>query len=670
MRIGIGIDTGGTYTDAVSYDLDAERVLCSRKALTTKEDLSLGIGSALDGLPPEHLKGAEIIALSTTLATNACVENKGGRAKLLFIGVDPRVVARVGAEYGLPDPKEMLFLDARYDAKGETVEEPDWNDMTARCRTWLRGVCAVGIVDINAMDNNAALERKAKERILSGFRLPAICGHELFSDLNSIKRGASVLLNARLVPLIADFLRAVRAAMENRSLQAPVVIVRSDGSLMSDRFAVHRPVETLLCGPAASVMGGLALAKERDCLIVDMGGTTTDIAIVKDGSPVRAREGVHVGQWHTFVKGLFVDTFGLGGDSAVRIDGNGALTLLPTRLVPLSVAATRWPSVTGKLRALVDSKKRHQLPVHEFFCLNRDVGDGSGYGEREIRFCRALRDGPLGLAEAAEAAGTDVYNLDMRRLEEEGVVMRCGLTPTDIMHLKGDFTRFSAEAAALGAEFVAGCLGLSVEALSDLVYDTVKRKLYCNIVRVLIEDRDPRFRERGLDEGLQSLIRGSWDAARRPGESSFFRFDFHTPAALVGIGAPVHIFLPDVARALGTRCLIPPDAGVANAVGAVVGNIKATCEVEIKPQYTISGIDGFVVYGRTRNSHVADRDEALAIGEREARDAAREEAVRRGAAGELALSSKVVTSSSAARDGSEVLLGFRVSATAVGRIAG
>ena len=142
------------------------------------------------------------------------------------------------------------------------------------------------------MDDSAALEKRARELIVGEFGLPTICGHELFSDLDSIRRGASVLLNARLVPLITDFLRAVKSAMERRSIRAPVVIVRSDGSLMSDAFAVHRPVETLLCGPAASVMGGLALAKEQDCLIVDMGGTTTDIAIVKEGSPVKAGEGV------------------------------------------------------------------------------------------------------------------------------------------------------------------------------------------------------------------------------------------------------------------------------------------------------------------------------------------------------------------------------------------
>jgi len=373
MRVGIGIDTGGTFTDAVAYDFEAERVLFSCKAQTTREDLAVGIGNALDGIPADLVHQAVIVSLSTTLATNACVENKGGRARLLFIGVDPWVVDWVGRDSGLPEGKEMFFLDARCNSRGEIVQEPDWSRLRSRGGPWLEGAAAVGIVEIDAMDDGAALEKRARELIVNEFGLPTICGHELFSDLDSIRRGASVLLNARLVPLITDFLKAVQAAMERRSISAPVVIVRSDGSLMSDAFAVHRPVETLLCGPAASVMGGLALSGERDCLIVDMGGTTTDIAIVKAGSPVKAGEGVRIGQWSTYVRGLFVDTFGLGGDSAVRVDGDGQMGIEPRRLIPLSVAAARWPSIAAHLAKLVDSGRKHPLPVHESFCLVRGI---------------------------------------------------------------------------------------------------------------------------------------------------------------------------------------------------------------------------------------------------------------------------------------------------------
>ena len=111
MGIGIGIDTGGTYTDCVAYDFTEKKILASAKSLTTKEDLSIGIGKALDGLPSELRERTKMISLSTTLATNACVENKGGRAKLVFLGVDRRVVADVGKNYGLPDANDIYFID-------------------------------------------------------------------------------------------------------------------------------------------------------------------------------------------------------------------------------------------------------------------------------------------------------------------------------------------------------------------------------------------------------------------------------------------------------------------------------------------------------------------------------------------------------------------------------
>ena len=647
------------------------RILSSAKALTTKDDLSVGIGNALDGLPSDLLEKTELIALSTTLATNACVENKGGRARLLFIGVDRRVVEWVGRDYGLPSVEEIFFLEGKSDSQGEVVREPEWSSFLEKSEGWIRDACAVGVVDLDAMDNSAVMENKARDLIAEKYGIPVICGHELFSDLNSIKRGASILLNARLVPLITDFLHATKKALTERAIAAPVVIVRSDGSMMSEKFATHRPVETLLCGPAASAMGGLALAKEKDCLVIDMGGTTTDVAIIQDGVPRKARDGIRVGKWSTFVRGLAVDTFGLGGDSAVRFDGNGRMSLQPTRLIPLSVAAEKWPSLVGQLQRLVATGKKHPLLLHEFFCLVRDISDNPGYSKKEIAFSKALKSAPLGLIEAAKAAGTDAYNLNVHRLEEEGVVMRCGLTPTDIMHIKGDFVRFNVEAARLGADFVAHCIDVSPDALGDMVYDSVKKTLYKNIVRVLLGDKYLHSAEIDPDSRLETLISDSWEIAKNGNGATkdFLRFGFQTPAVLVGIGAPIHIFLPDVARALGTKYVIPENAGVANALGAILGNITATCEVVIKPQYSLQGINGYIVFGNTRNSHVIRKEESIEIAIREAEAAAREEAARRGASGDIAVSSRVVMNAAQASDRTEVLLGIKVVATAVGRIS-
>ncbi|NTW72339.1 MAG: hydantoinase/oxoprolinase family protein, partial [Eubacteriaceae bacterium] len=364
MRIGIGIDTGGTYTDAVLYDFDTKSILYSAKALTTKEDLSVGIGIALDGLPADTLKKAEIVSLSTTLATNACVEEKGGRGKLVFIGGDEDVVLRTGEVYGLPDSSEIFFLEGEVDHRGEIKKEPDWEAFIENSRDWIRDADAIAVVQQLGI-RNSTTEQKAKELITSVYGLNTICGYELFSDLNYVKRGASTLLNARLMPVIKGFLDAIKIALKQRSISAPVVIVRSDGSLMSEKFTTIRPVETLLCGPAASVMGGIELTGEKNCLIIDMGGTTTDIAIVKDAVPVKAKDGVKIGKWQTFVKAVYIDTFGLGGDSSVNVNNSAELILGTSRVIPLCIAASKFPEIKTKLRKLYRSGLVTHDPLQE-----------------------------------------------------------------------------------------------------------------------------------------------------------------------------------------------------------------------------------------------------------------------------------------------------------------
>ena len=669
MKIGIGIDTGGTYTDAVIYDFGEKKILSTAKALTTKEDLSIGISNALDGLTQDMLQQADIISLSTTLATNACVENKGGRGKLLFIGVDKKVVDRVGKEYGLPSTQEIYFLEGKGNLKGEIIKEPDWESLLAQDNEWLKDAEAIGIVELDAMENNAVLEKKAKKLLTEKKGLLTICGHELFSDLNSIQRGSSTLLNARLIPVIEEFLKAVKRALKNRGIDAPVVIVRSDGSVMSEEFTNVRPVETLLCGPAASVLGGVELTDEKDSIVIDMGGTTTDIAMVKNGVPQKAKDGINVGKWRTFVKGVYIDTFGLGGDSAVRYDGNKNLVMASTRVIPLSIAADKWPCITEKLQALLDTKSKHTRFIHEFFCLVKDISGSKYYTQREIDFCEALKNGPLIYGDAAAALGTDIYNFNIKRLETEGVVMCCGLTPTDIMHIKGDFNRYNTEAAKLGAKFVAGCIGVSADTLCDKVYDRVKKTLYVNIVRMLIEDKYPYFKKEGVGKNLQTIIDESWEMLKNKKKVDFLNLSFNTSATLIGIGAPIHIFLPDVAASLGTTCIVPKDAGVANALGAVVGNITATCEIEVKPEYFTAGIEGYNVLGKTQNHYVEDKDEAVKLAIEQAKIVAREEAINRGAAGDISITTEVIHDAPKALEETEILLGIKAVATALGRIA-
>lgn len=658
---GIGIDTGGTYTDAVVYDFETGKILDSSKALTTRDDLSRGILSALDALDPALVQRAGMVALSTTLATNACVEGKGGRAKLLFIGVDQKTVEWVGAEAGLTEPDKIYYLDARTSMDGRVVESPDWDAFLRDSEAWFQDADALTIVALNAASNGAVMEKEALAAVSGRYDIPVICGHELFSDLNAIKRGASALLNGRLIPVLHEFLEAIRRSLKARNLDVPVAIVRSDGSLMSERFTGVRPVETILCGPAASIVGGQALSGEQEAVIVDMGGTTTDIALIRGGAAVKATSGIHIGAWHTFVKGVYVETLGLGGDSAVRPSPNGVMQLLPRRLIPLSAAASRWPEVVPALQRLLMQREKHSLPLHEFFTLVRDISGSPGYTEEEKRFCAALQDGPLIYEDAARAIGRDMYGLGVERLEREGVVIRAGLTPTDVMHLKGDFAAFDREAASLGAQFVAACAGLSVEKLCDWVYGEIKRKLYLAVVGMLIREDMPAFHKTGIGGDLAAFLNRSWEMSREAESST--RFQVVTTSTLVGVGAPIHLFLPDVARALGASCVVPELAGVANALGAVAGNVAAVCAATIRPN-----VEGFQVFGGDASATAEFLEDATRIAREFAEREARAEAFRRGASGELVVRFEEKPLVSATGYGSDVFIESTVTATAIGKI--
>ena len=304
MRIGIGIDTGGTYTDAVAFDFETRAVLAKGKSRTTKEDLTQGIYNVLSGLPAELRGQAEFVALSTTLATNACVEGKGGRAKLVLMGTTEKVLRRIGAEkkYGLCED-DVLCLDTRGSFDGSVVDMPDWDALVEEHADWFGDAQTICLCEANAARNGAVVERAGKEALRARYEVPFVMGCELSSDLNMMARGATALLNGRLLPVVESFLSATARALEEAGIDAPMMIVRSDGSLMRSELAADRPVETILSGPAASVHGSHELADLADGLVIDMGGTTTDISLVEGGAPVTT-SGIRIGGWQTQAKGV------------------------------------------------------------------------------------------------------------------------------------------------------------------------------------------------------------------------------------------------------------------------------------------------------------------------------------------------------------------------------
>ena len=226
----------------------------------------------------------------------------------------------------------------------------------------------------------------------------------MYQELNVQKRGATALLNARLIPVMRDFFDSVERSLAELGLNIPIQVVKSDGSIMSKEYAMSRPVETLLCGPAASIIGAMELSGKKDALIVDMGGTTSDVALLKDRVPVTSDSGISIGPWKTMVKGVTIDTFALGGDSAVEHDDKN-IFLDKRRIVPLSMASAKYPEICGKLKALNGECAIYSYPASQFFLLVNEPSDLKKYTSGEQKLIAALKKGPLMFREAAEAVG-------------------------------------------------------------------------------------------------------------------------------------------------------------------------------------------------------------------------------------------------------------------------
>ncbi|MGI6217033.1 MAG: hydantoinase/oxoprolinase family protein [Coriobacteriales bacterium] len=672
MKIGIGIDTGGTYTDIVAFDYDSREVVAKSKTLTTKQDLTHCISRSLDFMPDEILDSAVSISLSTTLATNACVENKGGRAKLVLLGMDMDTFNRVQAssKYGI-DAGDVLCIDTRGSFDGEYVDIPDWNEVYSENKEFFDSAQSLAVSEVNSLRNSGAAEKSARDFFDELLNIPVVIASDIANELNFLERGATGLLNARLLPVISDFTSAVTKVLGDRGIDVPVMILRSDGSLMSKSLSRERPVETILSGPAASVIGGRGITECKDCLIVDIGGTTTDISIVENSRPVMT-DSIRIGGWRTQVKGVFIDTYGLGGDSRVYVE-KGKMKLDARRVVPLCILASSQPEVIEPLENLVAKERKTIYPMHEFLYIQKEPKSTEGYSDAEKSLLEVLSDGPVMLGDPR----IDLYGLRSERLEEEGILMRAGLTPTDVMHIVGDFEKFDSYASQLAVQHFANNFYPSkteagraegARRICEDIYNLVKKKLYQYVVYALLEYRYPNAFKEGVGDQMKRVVDSCWELSQKHGEGGnpLLELGFDVDAKLVGIGAPTHVFLPAVAEALGTECVIPPSAEVANAIGTAIANIDVVITLDVSPIYDSGGIIGFVVRDKNGNRNVDTRGEALKLARDLAEREAVEEARLRGALGELNVWSEVQTQDFEAVYGGSLNLGIKVIGHATG----
>ena len=563
----LGIDTGGTYTDAVLYD-SAYGVVRTAKSLTTHHELSLGIRDVIDQIDADGTAFSELVeftSISTTLATNSIVEKRGGTICLLLIGHKPESLNRSDLGKALRnDP--VIFIQGGHTAQGDEAHTLDLE--TARSAILRHGdeVTAFAVAGMFSV-RNTAHEIAVRNLVLELSDRPVTCSFELTAQLDAPRRAMTAVLNARLIAPITELIETVRAELVSRSVASPLMVVKGDGSLISADIASARPVETILSGPAASIIGASRLSSKPISIVADIGGTTTDIAILRNGKPRIARHGAFVGGFRTFVEAAHVYTIGLGGDSQVSCDM--PLEVGPTRSLPLCVIGRQHPEVIDLLSQQL--KRRPQEHQGSFALRRRTTADVNNLGKGDRQLWDILADGPI---ESEELFRDPRLLKAFQRLRTLDLVALASFTPTDALHVLGEMDRWCTQSAILAAQLWtrgferranprwASCQQFCRDVIEKVIQRSCEALVISAASAESIEDDLPNLGEILLNSGISGH------------KSDLLEVQFSLKGTLAAVGAPAKLFYPQVASRLNTRLEIPKHAEVGNAIGAVAGEVS------------------------------------------------------------------------------------------------
>ena len=583
MAIFLGVDTGGTYTDAVLLDETAQRIIAQAKSLTSRPDLAEGIGGAIDAVlaQSDTLVPADVamVSLSTTLATNALVEGQGSRAALVMIGFDSTQRGRAGLSDAMGDDP-LIEIAGGHQHSGAEACPLDETGLIAALDTLPAGISAVAVAAQFAT-RNPAHEQAARQLIREHSRLPVTCSHELSAGLNGPKRALTALLNARLIAMIDRLIGACERHLALRKIHAPLMVVRGDGALVSANLVRERPIETILSGPAASIAGASWLTGETDALVSDIGGTTTDVCLLRGGKPAIDPLGARVGNIRTMVEAVAMRTTGLGGDSEVHVQDGllGRLHLGPRRVMPLALAAQKFPDlVHPALDAALsrdpasDDSWRFVIPL---FSTEPDA-----LPNREAALAKRLLAGPMRQSDLIE---TRIEVPALSRLVQRGHVLLSGPTPSDASHVLGGQSGWDTEAARQALTLLSRRRGGNGKRLAETPEDmatAIVNQVTAQTVTCLLEagfTEDPRDWPLPADElSRHPLMQTALD--RGPG---LIQLSARLGVPLIGLGASAHSYYGAVGERLNCDVIVPEFAGVANAVGAVVGQVAMHADGQV-----------------------------------------------------------------------------------------
>lgn len=541
----IGIDTGGTYTDAVLFDLREHQVVSVSKRPTLHHSLERSIVYALEDIfPVGNAETVRKIAFSTTLATNAIAEGHTSKVGLIVIGgVKPFEAPVVSIRY----------VEGGHDYLGREVSPLNIEQIVDAVKDFKGHVEAYAVAASLSIENQAH-EQVAAKAIELIDRKPVVCSSDISPKAGIRERAATAALHASLMPVIHEFVTQVKQLKKNRFIAADMQIIRGDATADNLTQAVARAASTVASGPAASAYFGAKATAAKLSMVVDIGGTTTDITFIKNGKPVLSNEGSLIDRWRTHIDAVDMHTVGIGGDSLVQLNRSGQLTVGPMRVQPLAMAQgipdpASWIGAENRSRWIINTTSSEQDPSVALDPVIAHLLCGKGATQADL----------------IDQLGMSNFGLG-RRLEDlafKNQITTVGFTPTDALHVLGKLQLGDTAASRAGARILADLRGETIEAFSEMVLDATHQKIADAVLVYAFTKQTGKYMD------VFSTLKQ---------DVTLFSCSFKLEVPIVGIGAAARHLLPEVAKKLHTQAIFPSHFEVGNALGAIMIALNAERE--------------------------------------------------------------------------------------------
>ncbi|MDG6243846.1 MAG: hydantoinase/oxoprolinase family protein [Methanolobus sp.] len=557
MQYSLGIDAGGTFTDGVIIRDSDGKIMDTTKVLTTYPDPTGGIKKVIDSLDPVYVKDIKLVSVSTTLSTNTILEDTGYPVGVILIG-----------DYVIPDEgfpaRYYIRLSGGHTSNGEEAAPLDEAGVRQFALELKDNVAAFSVSSFFS-NRNSEHELRVKQIVRELTGLPVVCGHELSQEVGAYDRAITAYLNAQLLPITHKFIQSIMKDIGSRGIDANLLMLKCDGSVVGMAEALERPIESIFSGPAASLVGAAFLTEFDTCVMVDVGGTSTDVAMIRNGVPEISNQGAVVGGWKTMVKAIKMETSATGGDSHVWVQDQ-KFYIGPRRVIPLCRAASEY---TGFLERLKESKS----PSRKLLCENvQPTKFFVRTGVRPLELTRTeeeiydvIQGVPISYVDIFQRLKKQPSVRALDSLIKNRLVQTIGFTPTDALHVLGDFKQWETEASMIGAERLSRHLRVNREDIAIMVKHKVARNMATDLVSYLVE---------GISQSvIDQMLCGK----------NFTRFRIETPVVL--LGGPVVAYKTEMEKLIDANIVVPEHASVGNAVGALVGKGIKRVEILIKRDF-------------------------------------------------------------------------------------